>query len=58
MQPVAGTMLYDIANRQGELFDRIRTPSARTIVGFAPGGIVYTAIRQGVALKLERVRWR
>jgi hypothetical protein len=58
MKPVAGTLLYDIANGQGELIARVQTPLTRTIVGFAPGGIVYLVARDPSGMKLERVRWK
>jgi hypothetical protein len=58
MRPVPGTYLYDIANRQGELIDRVQMPIQRTVVGFGPGNIVYTLSRDATGAKLERVRWR
>jgi sugar lactone lactonase YvrE len=58
MRPVAGTWLYDIVNRQGELFDRIQMPIARTLVGYGSGNIVYTLSRTPEGVKLERVRWK
>lgn len=58
MKPVPNTFLYDIVNRQGELFDRIQIPVTRTLVGFAEDGMVYVTARVGGKLRLERVRWR
>ena len=70
MKPVPGTYHYDIVNRQGELIDRLQIPTARAIVGFGPGNIVYLTSRAPVTrpapgspatlpmLRLERVRWR
>jgi hypothetical protein len=58
MRPVAGTYLYDIANRSGELIDRVQMPIVRGVVGFAPGNIVYTLQRSPQGVKLERVRWK
>jgi hypothetical protein len=50
--------VWDVVNRQGVLVDRIQIPANRTIVGFAPGGIVYLSARDGGNALVERVRWK
>jgi hypothetical protein len=58
MRPVANTVLYDVVNRNGELFDRIQIPVNRTLVGFGRGGVVYLASKTGNAVRLESVYWK
>lgn len=58
MKPIAGHLLYDIANREGELFDRIQIPTAKSIVGFGPGGYVYLMTRGPGGSTIEKVKWR
>jgi len=55
---VDGRPVYDLVNRNGELFDRVQLPSFRTIAGFGPG-VVYMAVQgsSGV-VRLERARIR
>jgi hypothetical protein len=36
-----GELVYDVVNAKGELFERVRLPLGRAIVGFAKGGVVY-----------------
>jgi hypothetical protein len=36
-----GGLLYDVVNRQGEVFERVQLPPDRVIAGFGPGGAVY-----------------
>ena len=43
-------------NRKGELVERIKLPPNRTIVGFAPGGIVYLGFRENNQLTIEKTR--
>ncbi|MDB4915531.1 MAG: hypothetical protein JWM95_3175 [Gemmatimonadetes bacterium] len=38
-----GELVYDVVNASGELFQRVRLPLGRSIIGFARGGIVYMA---------------
>ena len=53
---VDGQPVYDIVNRRGELFDRVRLPSFRTIAGFGPG-VVYMAVKDSAGMvHLERAR--
>ena len=48
--------VYDIANRRGELVDRVQLPSFRTIAGFGPG-VVYMAVKDSAGVvHLERAR--
>jgi hypothetical protein len=37
----AGELVYDVVNRRGDLFERVRIPAGRTIAGFGRGGVVY-----------------
>jgi hypothetical protein len=34
-------LVYDVVNRKGEIFERVRLPEKRSLAGFGPGGIVY-----------------
>ncbi len=36
-----GELVYDVVNAKGELFERVRVPLGRLIVGFGKGGVVY-----------------
>ena len=36
-------LLYDVVNNKGELFQRVRAPNDRIILGFGRGGVVYMA---------------
>ncbi len=36
-----GELVYDVVNSKGELFQRVRVPLGRLIVGFGKGGVVY-----------------
>ncbi|HKS07683.1 MAG TPA: hypothetical protein VJR92_15380 [Gemmatimonadaceae bacterium] len=40
-QSQAGELVYDVINTKGELFQRVRLPSGRSIAGFGTGGVVY-----------------
>lgn len=54
---IAGELVYDVVNRKGELFQRVRMPVGRSIVGFGKGGVLFLAngnLTQGFVL--ERVR--
>jgi hypothetical protein len=54
---INGELVYDVVNRKGELFQRVRLPVGRSIVGFGKGGVLYLAngnLTTGFAL--ERVR--
>lgn len=52
----AGGLLYDVINRQGELFERVRLPAGRALEGFGAGGVVYLTSHSGGAAQLERAR--
>lgn len=43
----AGGLLYDVVNRKGELFERVRLPPKRNIAGFGRGGVVYLFWQDG-----------
>jgi len=36
-----GELVYDVVNRKGELFERVRLPAGRSLAGFGVGGVVY-----------------
>ena len=57
MKPTPGGPIYDVVNGKGELIDRIQFPLQRTLVGFGPGGIIYTGVRGPRGVQLERVRF-
>lgn len=51
-----GGLLYDVINRKGEVFQRVRLPLGRALAGFGDKGAIYlAAYNNGVAV-LERVR--
>jgi hypothetical protein len=56
MHPTPGGLVYDIVNRQGELFDRLQIPPGHTLVGFGAGHVVYLSTRDATGLHLERVK--
>jgi len=43
-----------VLDRTGKLIDRIQVPAGRSIVGFAPGGIVYLVGRDPSGDFIER----
>jgi hypothetical protein len=51
---IPGGPVYDVVNRQNGLVDRVQVPANRTIIGFAPGGVVYLANREGDKTYIER----
>jgi hypothetical protein len=53
---IAGGPVYDVVNRERGLVDRVQIPVGRTILGFAPGGVVYLANRDGEVTYVERAR--
>ena len=57
-QNVDGRPVYNVINRKGELIDRVQLPANRALIGFAPGGIAYLAVRDGQIAHLERARIR
>ncbi|HEY4303940.1 MAG TPA: hypothetical protein VGM82_05715 [Gemmatimonadaceae bacterium] len=40
-QSQKGELVYDVVNGKGELFERVRLPVGRLLVGFAKGGVIY-----------------
>lgn len=40
-QSQGGELVYDVVNKTGELFQRVRVPKGRSIAGFGRGGVVY-----------------
>jgi hypothetical protein len=51
--------VYDIADRNGRLIDRVQLPPGRVVMDFAPGGIVYLAVAVSEReVRLEKVRFR
>ena len=50
-----GGLLYDVINRHGEVFQRVRIPGGRALEGFGAGGVVYLTYRDGSGQHLERV---
>ncbi|PYO78636.1 MAG: hypothetical protein DMD63_06790 [Gemmatimonadetes bacterium] len=55
-QNVDARPVYDIINRKGEVIDRVQLPANRVLAGFAPGGVVYLAVRDGTTAHLEKAR--
>jgi len=55
-KPTPGGAVYDVINATGAVVDRVQIPENRTIVGFAQGGVVILAMREGTTTKLERAR--
>jgi hypothetical protein len=54
---LSGTgLVWDVVNRKGEVFQRVRLPEGRDIAGFGPGGIVYLKYGNGEQVILERMR--
>ncbi|MEP6834584.1 MAG: hypothetical protein ABJB74_14410 [Gemmatimonas sp.] len=51
-----GGLLYDIVNRKGELFQRVRLPVGRALEGFGANGAIYLTSHQGSMVFLERAR--
>ena len=40
-QSTGGELVYDVINKKGELFQRVRLPLGRSVAGFGKGGVVY-----------------
>ena len=47
---------YDVIDRTGKLVDRVVLPAGTTVVGFAPGGIVYLGVRDASGVHVVRAR--
>jgi hypothetical protein len=54
--PASGGAVYDVINKKGDLVDRIELPAGRSIIGFAPGGVVYMLARTDMGVRVERAR--
>lgn len=57
-QSKAGELVYDVVNTKGELFERVRVPLGRYIVGFGRSGVVYLAtgnMTNGFALERSKL---
>jgi hypothetical protein len=53
----AGGLLFDVVNRNGEVFERVQLPPNRNLVALGPGGIVYLSSPVGPAgVVLERAQ--
>lgn len=49
-------LLYDVINRKGEIFERVRLPAGRALEGFGANGAIYMTSHEGKAVFLERAR--
>ena len=49
-----GGLLYDVVNRKGELFQRVRLPAGRALEGFGANGAIYLTSHEGNVAFLER----
>jgi hypothetical protein len=56
-EPAAGPE-YDVIDRTGKLIDCVVLPAGTTIIGFAPGGIVYLGVRDASGVRVVRARER
>jgi hypothetical protein len=56
-QSRGGGLVYDVANRKGELTERVELPKERSIAGFGPDGTIYLMWRDSnFVWYLERTR--
>jgi hypothetical protein len=53
-----GGLLYDVVNRRGELFQRVRLPEGRALEGFGANGAVYLTSHGPEGARVERARIR
>lgn len=53
---VDGASIYDVISSEGALVARFRPPTGRVVAGFGSDGIVFLAVRDGAAVRLERAR--
>jgi hypothetical protein len=49
-------LVYDVVNKEGQIFQRVALPPQRDIVGFGPGGVVYLLSSGGGGRAIERTR--
>jgi hypothetical protein len=52
----AAGLVYDVINRRGEIFQRVRLPAGRALEGFGAGGAVYLSSHGGGGTRIERAR--
>ena len=51
----AGTgLVYDVVNRQGEVFQRVRLPAGRVLQAFGASGAIYMTVRDATGMRVER----
>jgi hypothetical protein len=50
-------LLYDVVNRKGEVFRRVRLPAGRVLQGFGIHGGIYVTSRETTGTHLERLRF-
>ncbi len=56
-QSKSGELVYDVISNRGELTQRVRVPSGRSIAGFGKNGVVYLMYRDGTnGWLLERTK--
>ena len=53
---LTGGAIYDVIDRSGKLVDRVQVPTATTIAGFGPGGVVYLGMRDASGIHILRAR--
>jgi hypothetical protein len=53
-----GGLIYDVINRSGEVFQRVRLPQGRVLQGFGAGGVIYMTSHVTGGPRLERARLR
>lgn len=51
-----GGLLYDVINRNGEVFQRVRVPLGRALAGFGANGAIYLTSHNNGTAVLERAR--
>jgi len=49
--------IYLVVNREGQVIARMVMPPGRVIVGFGPNHVVYLAVSENGAVRLERARY-
>ncbi|MEP6493385.1 MAG: hypothetical protein ABJF01_11950 [bacterium] len=52
----SGGLLYDVIDRGGKVFQRVRIPDGRALQGFGAGGAIYLTHRDATGQHLERAR--
>jgi hypothetical protein len=49
-------LVYDVANRKGEIVERVRLPERRVLAGFGDDGVIYMLASEGGKYFIERAR--